>query len=684
MTASRQHLAVKIIVCSALGAMAPSVLALNHAARQMGARERLWSKGIMGDPNSAIAIFDTGIDPNHAGFGNGYSNNGDWSRKIVYWFDAYGGKLGYPNDRFTSLGSGHGTHAAGMAASGGFASVDSEGRVVNTNAYQTALDGEYPEQTSMLVEKTGTLRIDLAFDSDDGAIESARLLFGNREIAFDGNSSERRVLDGGVTVATMTGLRGTPGLKRIKAENAGSVVWNPLEYRITDPSQFGVYTLVTKRRISAGGGLGSAMRFQYIARWPARVDAQGNDERDGLPYYAGMAPNSKLAVVQATSAFDLMDSLKAMRDDLTTHHVVVANVSAASSSFVEKPFADLLDRGILTVAAVGNEGPGRSIGKPAAFRSTIAVGGITPGELLAWYPNSGSEMDLLAPGGSHLSGGGIVSVHNGEGNFMGAWGFDVVPNDGLGMQGSSMATPAAAGAAALVYDALGGWDGYLDNAEFSLNGKRLTRREKALHVKRLLCMTATELNTKRETAKSTFLPEARNPILNRGYDPARDAAEQNYGKDPHEGFGRINVDAAADAALLSIAKGAREDVDLVSSRAAWSSTQTTSWGTWNGVFSIPKVEAPKSWARYIDISSDMVASQARFELSLTNPAGADFDLFVYQPEMGPWGEPLLLARSVNENIGASERISFVPNAAGRYYVVVKAVSGEGSATLSVE
>ena len=50
--------------------------------------------------------------------------------------------------------------------------------------------------------------------------------------------------------------------------------------------------------------------------------------------------------------------------------------------------------------------------------------------------------------------------------------------------------------------------------------------------------------------------------------------------------------------------------------------------------------------------------------------------------MGPWGEPLLLARSVNSNAGADESLAFTPSKAGRYYVVAKAVSGEGNGEVS--
>ena len=46
-----------------------------YAAEQVGARPYVWSTlGLQGDPNSAIAILDTGIDASHFNFSPGYGN----------------------------------------------------------------------------------------------------------------------------------------------------------------------------------------------------------------------------------------------------------------------------------------------------------------------------------------------------------------------------------------------------------------------------------------------------------------------------------------------------------------------------------------------------------------------------------------------------------------------------------
>ncbi|MCJ8271129.1 MAG: PKD domain-containing protein, partial [Psychrosphaera sp.] len=169
------------------------------------------------------------------------------------------------------------------------------------------------------------------------------------------------------------------------------------------------------------------------------------------------------------------------------------------------------------------------------------------------------------------------------------------------------------------------------------------------------------------------------------YDPAQDAVAQNYGKDNNEGYGRVNVDAAVDAVLHGITPGESANLSLVSSEATWTSTALTPLGLYAGEYQLEKAQQPKAFARHINVTEAELSSvygsgDANFVVDV--PAGADLDVFIYKPATGPNGQPLLLARSVNAGLGTDEVVSFQPTVAGQYYVVVKAVSGEGSATLT--
>ena len=109
-----------------------------------------------------------------------------------------------------------------------------------------------------------------------------------------------------------------------------------------------------------------------------------------------------------------------------------------------------VDNGVVVVAASGNEGRG-TVSWPAAYDAAIAVGAVDFDGDRATYSNGGDALDIVAPGGdtsADRNGDGYVdgvlqeTWQNGRASFQ-------------FFQGTSMATPHVAGAAALLVEVVG-------------------------------------------------------------------------------------------------------------------------------------------------------------------------------------------------------------------------------------
>jgi serine protease len=96
-----------------------------------------------------------------------------------------------------------------------------------------------------------------------------------------------------------------------------------------------------------------------------------------------------------------------------------------------------LDRGTLSICAAGNDGS-QDVSYPAAYVECVAVSAIDENENLAYFSNYGQEIDVAAPGVDVLS----CSTRNG--------GYEL-------LSGTSMASPATTGVAALGLATHPGW-----------------------------------------------------------------------------------------------------------------------------------------------------------------------------------------------------------------------------------
>ncbi|MEE8106507.1 MAG: S8 family peptidase [Planctomycetota bacterium] len=156
----------------------------------------------------------------------------------------------------------------------------------------------------------------------------------------------------------------------------------------------------------------------------------------------GVAPDADLYAVRVLDRrgsgrwADLADAL-----DWCAHEdngMDIANMSLGGSSapgFVETACINALADGVLLIAAAGNSGDGDDTtpekGFPAGFLSVVSVGATNSDDDVAFFSNTGHHVEVSAPGVS------ILSTYK--------------KRDYATLSGTSMASPHAAGIAALLW-----------------------------------------------------------------------------------------------------------------------------------------------------------------------------------------------------------------------------------------
>ncbi len=590
---------------------------LYYTSRNMNLRPYVWDTlSYNGDEYSSIAIIDTGIDDSHNFFIPGYSD-GDSSYKIVGWRDEVSSSPSPYDD------NGHGSHCGGIAAGIGSPSYDGNNRSVATAAYSFDYTGyNLPEQvlslnwTRFRVDTPGVIEMNCEFDDFTPGSDDADFW----AYLYHENTLVESYVD-----------------------NSDS--WtHTLSYTVTSGS-LGDYSFRFALNILDNTGDGYCtdfnLRFRNEIHWPFDPLLYGS----GDPWQ-GVAPDARLVGIKVLDQHGggwSSDIINGINWAITNR--MVYNITTISLSLGGGPgdtglitaVNNAVEYGIVTVVSAGNDGHGGNlIGSPGDADNVITVAAMNIDDEITDYSSQGgdsytgltSKPDITAPGGS-FNNLQMFSADTNYNDAEGAYSPDSYYNDLYGAQGTSMSAPAVAGASNLVIDAMGGhqiW-GYTP--------------EEAKSVKSLLLMSATETYPLIREHSSVYF----SPLLNRG------------GKDTHEGYGRLNVDAAIEAYTHQLTLG----------------SDTTAYLTSSSIDSFSK----HALGCYVNLIEGET-----YIFTLDVPVGADFDLHLYNSTPSSIGEPVMLAKSISPNTGEDEVIVYTATETGKYYLIAKVISGEGDATIS--
>ena len=591
---------------------------LAYAATQVSARPYVWNTlGLQGDPNSSVAIIDTGIDASHPDFSPGFGDQ-NFSEKIVGWNNQVNGTATPFDD------NGHGSHVSGIAAGDGFFSVDASGYATATwgaNLDWVTIPGTYP-MSGMMVNKTGTITIKVKWATTGTVALTALPLYNGYKTLNTGSWSR---------VATVS----TP---------SQNTLYN-LTYNVAATPSDGYDMYHPTLTITPGSG---SLYAVFTMSWPYTPPA------DGFSAWTGIAPQAKLVGVKVMdyrgsgTSTGLIKGIEWIIANRTAYHITIASMSlgfGVDVTAVDLAVVNLVNSGVTTIVAAGNSGSGsNSIYTPGSVDEVITVAAMNQFDSITTYSGQGGtsnytgqtvKPDITGPGGSVYA-VPIFSADSNNGDAQSRWP-DVQANDAAPLQGTSMATPMVAGAVDIVMQAMGGY------AYWSWT------RSQALQPKMILLMTATETYPNLREGETT----STSPTLERG------------GKDVHEGYGRLNVDAAADAVLKTYRIGTG-----VSDTLGMPPTPTN----------VSVLGQRLAWARNVQLFSGV-----KYNFTLSVPSGADYDLYLYNTTGNAYGEPVIMAKSTTATVGGFENITHTPALSGRYYVVVKRAredTGAGQFTLT--
>ena len=426
----------------------------------------VWNNyNLLGDSNNSIAIFDTGVDASHPMLAS-YSQTPDFTNdsiKIIGWKDA-------TNDGYTTPVDydGHGSHVAGIAAGNPYNDTNAQGYINTTYSfyanYTQTLSGTYFAWTFINVSSPGYVTMNYYWKVVSGSNSTKGVgiyLFNPSGTLVDYSTTNNRIDDysGMYSISFYVG------------------------------SNFGAYDL--------------QLRFNYVdPNSDLNMVAYGSYPYAGYPSsathakFSGVAPDTKIVGIRVFDnagnglASYLVNGINWAITNKNKYHISVASMSIGFGCSingctqqdrevsVEDAVNSLVSAGVVTFVAAGNDGyaNGDQIGTPGNLDSVITVGATDMYHKLTPYSSIGpglnslsTKPDLTAPGGydtdPYTPAGyqlqqAILSADTNMNDADGAEnGFipDFQLNDLTAIQGTSMATPYAAGIGSLLVQAMGGY-----------------------------------------------------------------------------------------------------------------------------------------------------------------------------------------------------------------------------------
>ncbi|MHA1819973.1 MAG: S8 family peptidase [Promethearchaeota archaeon] len=586
--------------------------------------------GLKGDPYSAVAIVDSGIDVSHPML-PGYGIN-DSSKKVIFWkdFTPANSSTPYDNDE-------HGTLVSSILAGEPYNLTDSNGRISASRTSYRDWSG---------------YNFNLSISYIDVFMSFNVLKAGN--ITVYGKWSKPP--DSYVNIYKLCILDANGNY--VKNVSITEDVNTTIEYSVP-ASNLGVYKVGFVYNVS---NINSVKYTLFADTYFPYVN------NGTYSLIQGVAPNTKIVMLKMNLLeSEIVNALDWILNNGKKYNVTTISLSfKIASNLVKDKIEKLVNAGYIVVAAAGNDYYGGNYAGsfnnvPASMNDVISVGAIDNRNHVSSYSSEGgvsfmgdtSKPDCLAPGGDFASKyDEIVPLLGADANEMDDSDEtqypDRVKNNTATGVGTSFSAPFAAGVIQLLIQALGG----AKNWNYT--------KEDVLKVKSMLLMTSSETYPNHRNGYGGTI--GNNPALNRG------------DKDPQEGYGRINPKALIDMVLYNLTSNSTISEYLTSQEALSEEPYN------NSVYSTIRGENEFCFARGITLKPSHY-----YEFTLTPPANADYDLYLYSTHPSEHGDPIIIEKSTHNGTGpvqGRETIRFSPQSNEKYYIIVKSVSGKGNFTLN--